>query len=140
MDTCFRLLLHIKVCLEFYVSLENFSFMWTRHHYLWRTAYFDLLPLNGEGSFACYTYCDTRHQFIIIYWSSLKTRDTHTCCRAFRSGAVITCSNNLGLSRPEHARQTLYLPTEPKLALHVDIDNFCFHISWRWRKFKMNGY
>ena len=26
-------------------------------------------------------------------------RDTHTCCRAFRSGAVTTCLNDLGVSR-----------------------------------------
>ena len=32
----------IFVCLGFSVPLENFSLIWRRHHYLWRTANFDL--------------------------------------------------------------------------------------------------
>ena len=33
-------------------------------------------------------------------WSFPRTRDTHTCCRAFGSGAVTTCFNNQGLPQP----------------------------------------
>ena len=33
---------------------------------------------------------------IRLLWSS---RDTHTCCRAFSSGAVTSCFNDLGLWR-----------------------------------------
>ena len=33
-------------------------------------------------------------------WSYLRTRDTHTCCRAFGSGSVTTCFYDLGLWRP----------------------------------------
>ena len=42
------------------------------------------------------------------------TLDTHTLCLAFSSGTIITCFNDLGLSRPgiepdlPHARRTLY--------------------------------
>ena len=32
-------------------------------------------------------------------WSSLKTRDTHTYCWPLGGGTVITCFNDLGLSR-----------------------------------------
>ena len=47
-------------------------------------------PLSSGGSIACHTYCDTEHQFP-------RTRDTHTYCRAFDSGAVITCFNTCNL-------------------------------------------
>ena len=46
----------------------------------------DLYSLSSEGSLVCHTY-------------SPRTRDTHTYCRAFDSGAVTTCFNYLGLSR-----------------------------------------
>ena len=36
---------------------------------------------------------------IRLLWSSPRTRDTHTCCRVFASGAVTTCFYDLGLSR-----------------------------------------
>ena len=42
-------------------------------------------PLNSEGSLAWHTYCDTGHPF---KWSSPRTRNTHTYCRAFSSGAA----------------------------------------------------
>ena len=35
-----------------------------------------------------------------LKWSSQRTRDTHTCYRAFRIGAVTTCFKDMGLSRP----------------------------------------
>ena len=47
-------------------------------------------PLINEGSLACHTYCDTVHHL----------RGPPTCCRAFDSGAITTCFNDLGLSRP----------------------------------------
>ena len=49
-----------------------------------------------------------------LWWSSPSTGDTHTCCRAFCSGVVTTCFNDLGLSQqgsgPEHPHsgRTLY--------------------------------
>ena len=36
---------------------------------------------------------------IRLLWSSPRTRDTHTCCRAFGCGAVTTSFNDLGLSQ-----------------------------------------
>ena len=36
---------------------------------------------------------------ICLLWSSERTRDTHTCCRAFGSGAITTCIYDKGLSR-----------------------------------------
>ena len=52
--------------------------------------------LSREGSLACHTYCYTGHPFI---WSSQRTLDTQSYCRAFNSGAVTTCFYDLGLSR-----------------------------------------
>ena len=52
--------------------------------------------LSREGSLACHTYCYTGHPFI---WSSQRTLDTQSYCRAFSSGAVTTCFYDLGLSR-----------------------------------------
>ena len=60
-------------------------------------------PLNSEGSLACHTYCDKGHPFLMII--------SHTCCRAFRSGAVTTCfyDSNTQLSAYEANAQ----PTTP---------------------------
>ena len=55
------------------------------------------LPLSSEGSLACHTYFDTGHPFIIVIFED--TRDTHTCCQRFGSGAVNICFNDLCLSR-----------------------------------------
>ena len=53
-------------------------------------------PLSSEGSLACRTNCDAG---IHLYWSYPRTRDTHTFCRAFSSGAVTTCFYDLCLFR-----------------------------------------
>ena len=55
-------------------------------------------PWSSEGSVECHSYCITGHPFIIL-WTSPRNCDTHTCCRAFGSGAVTTCFNDLVLSR-----------------------------------------
>ena len=52
-------------------------------------------PLSSEGYLACDAYCDTGHPFIKVVFLG---HDTHSCCRAFSSGTVTTCFNNLGLS------------------------------------------
>ena len=56
-------------------------------------------PLSSEGSLAYHTDCDTGLPF--IWWSSPRTSatSTHTCCRAYNSGAVTTGFYGLGLSR-----------------------------------------
>ena len=58
-----------------------------------------LWPLSSEGSLARHIYCDTGHPFIM-------TRDTHAKCRAFGSGAVTTCFNDLSLSQMGFEHQT----------------------------------
>ena len=61
--------LFLFVCLEFFVTLENVSLIWRRHHYRWRAANFDLCsvwPLSSKGSLACDTFCDTGHSFIMV--------------------------------------------------------------------------
>ena len=60
-------------------------------------------PLSSEGYLACHTYCDTGHPFIKVI---SEDRDTHTYCRAFRSGAVTTCFHDLGLWRLGFERPT----------------------------------
>ena len=54
-------------------------------------------PFSSDGSIACHTYCDMENPF--KQRSSLRTRDNHTCCRAFGSGTVTTCINDTDLSR-----------------------------------------
>ena len=103
------------VCLlwSFYVPLENFSLTWRRHHFGWRTSYFDPcsahMAIEQWGVFSVtnllwhgipfikfvmsYFVCCVKHQ------SSPRTCYTHTCCRAIGSGAVTTCYDDLGLSR-----------------------------------------
>ena len=48
-------------------------------------------------------------QDIRLYWSSPRTRDTHTYYRAFSSGAVTTCFYKLGLSRLRFEHTTFRL-------------------------------
>ena len=72
------------ICSRIFVQLQNFSYgevtmngeglqilPFARHSW----------PLSSEGSISCLTYCDTGR-------SSSRSRDTHTFCRAFISGAV----------------------------------------------------
>ena len=51
-------------------------------------------PWSSEGSYACYTYCDTGHPFIMVIsddpWH-------HTFCWVFGSAAVTTCFYDLDL-------------------------------------------
>ena len=73
-------------------------FIYTRH--LW--------PLNSGGSLTCHAFGEREHPFIFVI-----SEDTHACCRAFGSGAVITCFNKrsvaAGIWTPNilHARRML---------------------------------
>ena len=74
-----------------------------RHHYRWRwrAANFDLcLPFIEQWMFFSVPHTPTVTRGISLLCLSPRTRDTNTYCRAFGSGAVITCFNDLGLSRP----------------------------------------
>ena len=55
-------------------------------------------PLLMKGCKFC-RVTPTLTRIINLLWSSLRTRDTHTYCRAFSSGAVTTYFYDLGLSR-----------------------------------------
>ena len=71
---------HIWICLDFFVLLENFSLIMRSHYYQWRAAHFDLnLAIEQWGFFR---------------WSSLRTLDIRTYCRAFGSEAVKGRSRN----------------------------------------------
>ena len=86
------------VCLGFIVPLENVLLIRRRHYYRWRAANFDLcsalVAIEQWGFFTALPYLLWHGA-----WSCPRTRDTHTYWRAFSSGAVTTCFNNLGLSR-----------------------------------------
>ena len=75
-----------------------FWLIWRRHHFRWRATNVDLysalMTIEQWGFLMRHIYWDTGHP---VYWSSRKTGDTYTCCRAFRS--VTTCFKELGLSR-----------------------------------------
>ena len=93
--------------------VENISLILRRHHCRWRAANLDLclalMAFSSEGSLACHTCCDTGHPFLR---SSPRTRDIHTYCRAFGSGTVTTCVNDLGLSRPGFEHPTFRMRGE----------------------------
>ena len=82
-------------------STREFSFVWKCRHYQWSVSKSALMAIKKWGFFSVpHLYCDTGHSF---KWSSLRTRDTHTVCRAFSSWAltsccVTTCFYDLGLS------------------------------------------
>jgi hypothetical protein len=50
-------------CLQLYVPLKTFSFIWRRHHCRWRAAKFRLRVFKQEGSLSCYSSCDMGPQF-----------------------------------------------------------------------------
>ena len=88
-------------CLDFFVLIEILFFTsWRGHNCRWRAANVDLcsalMDIKQWGFFSGHTYCDTGHPFIMII---LRTRDTHTYCRVFSSGAVTACFYDLGPSR-----------------------------------------
>ena len=56
----------ILVCLGVFVPLETFSLIWRRHHNRWRVANFDLCSALIAFDQWGYTYCDTRHPFVMV--------------------------------------------------------------------------
>ena len=81
-------------------------------------------------------------QGIRLYWSSPRSRDSHTCCRAFGSGAVSTCFNDLGHSRPgiepriRYKKQEAHRPLQSYMyyvylkPLYSRI--LCARFGWSW--------
>ena len=74
-------ILYMFYLLGVFRPTENFSLIWRRHHYMWKTANFDLhlcsalIVIEQWGSLANQTYCDMGHSFIIVIsdnpWHSL---------------------------------------------------------------------
>ena len=64
------------ICWDCFVPLENFSFIWRRHHYRWKVSNFDLcsalVTIEQWGFLACHTYCDTGHPFIVVITEDLR--------------------------------------------------------------------
>ena len=56
-------------------------------------------------------------QRIRLKWSSPRTRDTHTCCQGLGSGAITTCFNDVGLSRPGIEPPISRMRGEPNAAI-----------------------
>ena len=96
---CFAIVLFW--CLLVCLTLENFSLIWKRHNYRWRALNFDLhsalMAIEQWGFFIVPHLL--WHGASVYNGLSPRTRDIHTCCRAFGSGAVTTCFYDLGLSR-----------------------------------------
>ena len=101
--------------LGYIVPLENFSFIWRRHHYRWRAANFDLysaLMVIEQCGFFSVPHL-LRHGAYVYnghLWSMI--RDTHTYCRVFSSGAATTCFYDLGLRRLGFKHPTFRLRDE----------------------------
>ena len=88
------------VCWGVFVRLANFSLIWRRHHYRWRTANFDLCSaLIASEQWGFFSVPYLLWQGASVNNGHQRTLDTHTSCRAFSSGAVTICSYDLGLSR-----------------------------------------
>ena len=106
---------------------------WRSHHYRWRvqnlTYVLHSRPLSCEG---CHIYSDMGRSLI---WSSPRTRDTHTCCRAFGTGAFTICFNNGRLLPPvvepvSRACEANALPTESPR--YFFILTSCIHRCNNW--------
>ena len=89
------------VDLEFIVPLENFSLIWRRHHCRWRAANFDLCSVFMV--IEKWWFFKVPH----LLWHGPSVYNLHlrgpvtlapNLWRAFGSGAVTTCFNDIGLS------------------------------------------
>ena len=78
-------------------------------------------PLSSEDSLMCHTYCDTGQPI---------TSDTHTCCRAFDSGALTSCFIDLQVRLSRSRSRTPYLPTTPPRRLKNCADVFVFLLMY----------
>ena len=113
-----KLFVCLFVCL-FVVPLQNFSLIWRRHHYRWRAANFELcsaIMVFKQWRFFSVTHLlwqGPGHPFIM----ASPTRDTQNTCRAFGSGALTTCFNDLGLSRNGFEHPNFRLRGERSCAL-----------------------
>ena len=84
---------HLCVFLLLFFHYENFFTQWTCHHCIWRASYFDqyfvLMDIEQWRFVGVPRLSDIALETLIIY-----------CCISFNSGTVISCLNDLDLSRP----------------------------------------
>ena len=71
------------VCLWFYVILENFSLIWRRHHYLWRSSKSN--PSSALMAIDQWRFFSVP-LLLCLWWASPRTPGTCICCQA-----VTTC-------------------------------------------------
>ena len=87
------------VCFRLFIPVDNCSFIRRRHHARWRAVNFD--PCSAFTAIEQWEFFSVLHLLLhgasVLKWSSLRTRDTHTYCWAFSSGAATTSFYDLGL-------------------------------------------
>ena len=121
------------VRLWFYVPLEKFHsygdvtitdgglqiLTYTRHSW----------SLSSEDSLAWLTSVT---RVFRLQWSSPRTRDTRAYCRAFGSGAVTTCFNDFGQSRPGIKTRTLACKANANKWISDKISDKSIYLSDKW--------
>ena len=95
----------VWVCL-FYAPFDNYLLIWKRLHNRWRAANFYLC--SALMVIEQLRFLSVPH-LLWHGWSSLRTRDTHTECWAFGSGAFTTSFYDLGMLQLGFAHHTLRL-------------------------------
>ena len=104
-------------CLWFFVPSEKFSPIWRCHHCRWRATNWPMLGTHGDWAVRdLYRATPTVTQGIRLKWSSPRTHDTHTCCRALSSFC------DLGLSRQRFDHSTLCMRGERSNRLRYQCD------------------
>ena len=93
-----------------FVSLENFSLVWRRHHCWWRAANFDLCSaLLAIEQWGFFSVLHLLWHGASVY-NSPRTRGTRTYSRVFGSGAVTTCFKDMSVPTVD---QTTYYDMGP---------------------------
>ena len=92
---------YLFVWLGLFVPLENFSLIWGRQNYRWRATHFDLYSaLMTIEQWGCFNVPHLLWHGPFLYKGHLRGPLALTPV-AFGRGAVTTCFNDLGLSRPD---------------------------------------
>ena len=111
------------VCLWFFIPLENFSFIWRRHHYWWRATNFDLFVLGTHSHWAVRVLerATGRPLIMIISGDPCQPHLLPSFCNG--SGDVTMSVGTTGLSQPEiefcHSILQQLLPLGRKLKISI---------------------
>ena len=124
-----------------WVQIKNFSLIW-RPLPLQGCKFWPILSTNGHWTLSLRVlWCVTpMTRGIHLQWSSPRTRDTRTCCRAFSSGAV-TISFTTLLCRFEHQTIRMWNKCSDRLWHHRGpilwvLQSVCRVESYRKKKLK----